>query len=267
MSAASASAEILKKNTSNMVVRYFICLFTILIVMNFIVPCYWSIMLIRYLVNEERCKRLWSSWTQEKSPATVAKQKAKKVFGWDQWTMPRLRVFVQHFSKNGVVLKTSMNKATLIGMLPPWRDELEEELRLVGEVERNREVQGDELSDGDSDADAEDRAQHVDMEMFEDDESTLAETVGNVEPPEQHKGKRRKANDCGSKPKAKRRIIKRCNDDNAIANNNIEEFNELIMDVVVGDKDACMDVVVGDSQVNFDVSNDIPDERRVAFGI
>jgi hypothetical protein len=34
--------------------------------------------------------------------------------GWDQWTMPRLRVFVQHFSKNGTVLKTSMNKATLI---------------------------------------------------------------------------------------------------------------------------------------------------------
>ena len=58
-------------------------------------------------------------------------------------------------------------------------------MRSVGERGSNRVTEkyrvSDELSDGDSDADAEDRAQHVDMEMFEDDESTLAETVGNVE--------------------------------------------------------------------------------------
>ena len=103
-------------------------------------------MWVRYNVSEERCKRLFSSWTKRSSGG-----KAKtKLTGWRQWGVTRLRVFAVHFDGNAPI--RGKNKDQLVNMLPPFEDKHNLEMLKVGVlVDKGAQAMEDgESSDDDS---------------------------------------------------------------------------------------------------------------------
>ena len=111
-----------------------------------IVTSYEFNMWVLYNVSEERCKRLFSSWT------TRAKKPKAKLVGWKQWRVSRLAVFVRHFNPTATVRNKNMNE--LIKLLPPFEEKYNVEMLTVGNTKAAEATTCE--SDSDDEADGND---------------------------------------------------------------------------------------------------------------
>ena len=171
-------------------------------------------MVTKYNINEERCKRLWSSWSKVDPTTVEVKRNSKLVSGWDQWTLHRLRIFAQLLSVKGPNYQyAQQNKATIRKILPTWTKELENKLQSMGKDQclDIEDSPDDLLSDGEPEQNNNRGVEHDSLpETDLDDESTLAEVIALMAPPpEPQKRPKRRITDKRKKIKTKSESSKR----------------------------------------------------------
>jgi hypothetical protein len=143
-------------------------------------------MWVRYNVSEERCKRLFGSWTTRSSD-----NKPKvKLAGWKQWRAARLRVFVTHFHPNASV--RNKNIPDSIKLLPPFEEKHNTEMLKIGvgtageasgDLEPDDDADDGEVVEGESHEDAVDHGDHEAADCGEEG-TNLGRVIASMAPPQ-----------------------------------------------------------------------------------